>query len=256
MKHLLPMALIAFLIGCNSSSNDNASQQLPPSHLPESSVPERPTPDIDFPQHLPGDMVPDRLPIDWYEEASSRYGMTVEALDAVCRYSEQHPQLAIHISCVWDKEQLTIVYFISRYNSEPELLFDHSFIWVINDTRIDHGLIWPMTNHTATGLEGRKLQVKYDDVSFNIRANCDTGECTFVNHILTHLTEDNQILSNGIPYNHTTDFVISTYKDSERFYYRANFIDRDSGETFNNTLHLHDDFPGLMYEVLAPAFGY
>ncbi|MFA0050825.1 hypothetical protein AB4403_07305 [Vibrio breoganii] len=44
MKHLLPIALVTFLIGCNSSSNDNASQQLPPSHLPDVTAPERPNP--------------------------------------------------------------------------------------------------------------------------------------------------------------------------------------------------------------------
>ncbi|GEA52767.1 hypothetical protein VIN01S_35710 [Vibrio inusitatus NBRC 102082] len=256
MKRLLSILLFTSLVGCNSSSNDNASQQIPPTHLPESSVPERPTPDVDYPEHLPGDMVPDRLPIDWYGEASSRYGMTIEDLDAVCRYNNFHPQLAIHISCLWDNEQLTIIYYVSRHTSEPELLFEHSFIWVINDARIDHGLIWPMTNHTATGLEGRNLRVSYDDVSLNIRTGCEAGECTIINHVLTHLTEDNRILSNGIPYNYTTDFVMDSYQESERFYYRANFTDRENGETFNNTLHLHDDFPRLMHKVLAPAFGY
>ncbi|GEM81252.1 hypothetical protein [Vibrio superstes] len=256
MKHLISILVLITLVGCNSSSDDNTSQQLPPSHLPEGTVPDRPSPDAGNPGHLPGDFIPDRLPIDWYNEASARYGMSVENLDAVCRYTTSHPQINTHVSCDWRNEELTIVYFASRYNSEPELLFDHSFIWVINDTRINHGLIWPMTNHKAVGLEGQNLSVKYDAVSLNIRTQCSASDCTLINHVLTHTSDNNHVLSNGIPYNHTTDFDMQTYKQSERFYYRTNFVDLDTGESYNNTLHLEDDFPALMHEVLAPAFGY
>ncbi|CAM3104178.1 hypothetical protein [Vibrio rarus] len=256
MKYLVSLMLLVSLVGCNSSSSDNGSQSIPPAHLPDGTVPDRPSPDVGEPGHLPGDLHPDRLPIEWYAEASARYGMSIEDLDAVCRYSAHQQQVAIHVSCVWDNEQLTIVYFASRHTSEPEFLYDHSFIWVIDDTRIDHGIIWPMTNHQASGLAGKSLHVAYDDVSFNIRTQCTEGDCTVINHVLTHTADNHHVISNGIPYNHTTDFVMSTYKESERFYYRANFNDRNTGETFNNTLHLQDDFPSLMHAVLAPAFGY
>ncbi|GEA61250.1 hypothetical protein [Vibrio comitans] len=254
MKHFISIVLLMALAGCNSSSNDNASQQIPPAHLPEGTVPERPSAGI--PDHLPGDLVPDRLPIDWYHEASSRYGMNVEDLDAVCRYSTTHPQVTTHVSCDWKNDELTIVYFASRHTSEPEMLFDHAFIWVINDVRINYGLIWPMVNHKAVGLEGQSLSTKYDDVSFNIRTQCSSSECTQIDHVLTHLSNDNHVLSNGIPYNHTSDFVMETYKQSEKFYFHARFNDLNTGEVYRNTLHLGDDFPALIHDVLAPAFGY
>ncbi|MEZ8968745.1 hypothetical protein BCT04_16310 [Vibrio breoganii] len=256
MKHLLPIALVTFLIGCNSSSNDNASQQLPPSHLPDVTAPERPNPGAGEPGHLPGDLIPDRLPIDWYIEASARYGMAVEDLDAVCRYTGEHPQMAIHVSCVWENEELTIVHFVSRHTSELEMLYEHAFIWVINDKQIDNGYIWPMVNHNAVGLADKHLSTQGDSVSFNIATHCANDECINIKHTLTHQLDGHQILSNSIPYDLVTDFDMDTYKDSERFYFRADFTDLNTGAKHNNTLHLLDDFPALMYKVLAPAFGY
>lgn len=256
MKRLFPLFLTLALIGCNSSSSDNASQQLPPVHLPEGSVPDRPHPDVDDPSHLPQDMVPDRLPIDWYIEASTRYGMTIEDLDAVCRYHGEYPQMSIHVSCNWEDEELTIVYFVSRTESEPELLYDHAFIWVVNDKQINKGHIWPMINHNAVGLADKEVTLDAEGATFNISYDCKDNSCQFIRHVLLARGDTPHVRSDGSPLFGTTDFDMAAYENSERFFFRATFRNRDGSQLYNNTLHLLDDFPGKMHKVLAPAFGY
>ncbi|MCL9775268.1 hypothetical protein [Vibrio methylphosphonaticus] len=258
MKYIIPALAILTLSGCNSSTNDTTvSPQTPPAtHLPQGDTPERPHPDAGLPGHLPGDLVPDRLPITWYPEASKRYGMSIEALDAVCRYKGEHPQMDIHISCQWEQEQLTIVYFTSRGEIEPSYFYDHAFIWVVNDDQISQGNIWPAINHNAVGLEGRTLIVAPDAARFNIALQCENEKCKNITHMLNSEANQTRILSDGTPYYGSTDFSMNIYKQSETFYFHASYQELDTNVVHTNTLHLLDDFPALMHEVLAPAFGY
>ncbi|GAL25366.1 hypothetical protein JCM19239_6286 [Vibrio variabilis] len=258
MKYLIPLASLAILVGCNSSNDNSDSelpQSLPPTHLPGDLVPERPHPDAGEPGHLPGDLVPDRLPIAWYEEVSARFGMTVESLDAVCRYKGEHPQMDIHVSCNWANDELTIIYFASRGIGEREYFYDHAFNWIVSDEQIVNGKLWPGVNHNAVGLEDNEVHIEPDGARYNIGYGCDQGTCDGIVHTLNIHSNNNHVISDGTPFYGMSDFDISTYQQSEKFFFNIDFT-LENGDVHTNTLHLLDDFPSLIYDVLAPAFGY
>ena len=259
MKYIFALLPLVLLAGCNSSSSETeVAPQSPPVHLPEGSEPDRPHPDIGDPGHLPGDLTPDRLPIAWFNEVSARFGMSLESLGAVCRYQGDYPQINIHVSCQWDGEELTIVYYVSRGIVDPDYFYEHAFIWVVSDEKIGLGEIWPAINHDAIGHSNRNIDIAEDAASFNIRYQCEDADkkCRSLVHTLNISTDHTKVLSDGTHYYGNTDFDMDVYKNSERFYFRVDITDLDTGYTYNNTLHLLDDFPPLMYDVLAPAFGY
>ncbi|WP_418642072.1 hypothetical protein ACNUDM_04690 [Vibrio chaetopteri] len=258
MKYLLPFAALTILTGCNSSNSSPETplpQTPPPAHLPGDLIPDRPHPDAGEPGHLPGDLIPDRLPITWYQEVANRFGMTTEALDHVCRYQGTHPQMDIHVSCNWQNEELTIVYFVSRSLSEPEYFYDHAFTWVVSDEHIANGKLWPGINHKAVGLDSEKVSIAPDGVMYSVGYDCIENNCTNIQHTLNIQSNGNHVTSDGTPYYGISDFNIDTYRKSERFYVHLDF-DIEGEDSHRNTLHLLDDFPGLVYKVLAPAFGY
>lgn len=254
MKRLAPLFLALAIVGCNSSDSQNASQQLPPVHLPGDMIPDRPSPED--PAHLPEDLIPDRDPYHWYFEASARYGMTVEDLDAVCRYEgEEHPQMFTHVSCNWQNDELNVVYFISRGQSEPEMLYEHAFIWVINDKQINNGRIWPMINHNAIGLADQDVTLDAEGATINISYDCKDYTCQYINHVLLARGDTPHVRSDGRPLFGSTDFDMDAYKNAERFFFNATFR-LPGGSLHTNTLYLFDDFPAKIHKVLAPAFGY
>ncbi|AJR05672.1 hypothetical protein C9J03_00765 [Photobacterium gaetbulicola] len=269
MKKLFAVLAVALLAGCNSSSDSTDDKTLPPAtHLPEIEVPERPQPQLP-PEHLPGDDTsPDRpTPDNWYQEVSDRFGMTVAALHKACSFEGEHLQYEVFTGCSWQNETLTVTYYVAKNTGDSDpgdssSNFEHNFTWVVNDANIDAGKIWPQANHLATGLDGKEMHIEYGKIWYSL-SFCDNGLCTedgeynYIEHPLSHISDNNHVFSDGTPLDGgESDFVIDSYRTAERLFFIVHFTDNHTNYVYKRPLMMDTAYPAIIYDVLAPAFGY
>ncbi|MBC7004773.1 hypothetical protein BIZ37_19610 [Photobacterium sp. BZF1] len=266
MKKLSAILAVALLAGCNSSSNSTDDKTVPPAtHLPEIEVPEKPVPEV--PDHLP-EFGPDRPhPDNWYPEVSERFGMTIAALHKACNFEGEHPQYEVFTGCNWENETLTITYYAAKMTADSEpgdssTDFEHNFTWVVNDDTIAAGKIWPQANHVATGLEGKELHIEYGNVSYGLNmCNLDTcvedSDFDTIKHPLAVISDNNHVFSDGSPLDGgNSDFVMDSYRTVERLFFVAHFTDNSDGFVYQRPLMMDTAYPAIIYDVLAPSFGY
>lgn len=257
---IIATAVVALLLsGCNSSKNSDVDT-IPPKHLPEINVPERPHPDVP-PSHLPGDMPPDRPSPGWYQEASTRYGMTVAALHTACSFKGTNPQVIAESYCLWENEKVTVVYYASRELGEENMYLTHSFKWVIDDHNIDQGYIWPSTNHIATGLVGSETYIDEGVTNYTLRicksVKCNGQQSALITHDINSTYHDKNVLSDGTPLNGgNTYFNMEAYKLTEAFVFNTVFTDVKTNEKTRSQVVMEEKYPAIIYDVLSPAFGY
>ncbi|MBY5947716.1 hypothetical protein [Photobacterium rosenbergii] len=269
MKKLSAVLAVALLAGCNSSSNSTDDKTMPPTtHLPEIEVPSKPQPQLP-PSHLPdGDISPDRpMPDNWYQEVSERFGMTVAALHTACSFEGEHLQYEVYSGCDWQNDTLTITYYVAKNTGDNDpgdssTNFEHNFTWVVNDTNIAAGKIWPQANHVSTGLEGKDLRIEHGDVFYSLNfcqaETCvDEGDDQRIIHPLAIISDNNHVYSDGSPLDGgNSDFVMDSYRTVQRLFFIAYFTDNDTGFVHQQPIQMDESYPAIIYDVLSPAFGY
>ena len=268
MKKLSAVLAVALLAGCNSSSNSTDDKTMPPTtHLPEIEVPTKPQPQLP-PSHLPdGDISPDRpMPDNWYQEVSERFGMTVAALHKACSFEGEHPQYEVITGCDWQNDTLTITYYAAKNTGDNDpgdsiMNFEHNFVWQVNDDNIAAGKVWPQANYLATGLEGKNLSVEYGEVAYSLGFclddTCKEEGYHSIKHPLAFTADNNHVISDGSPLDRGYyGFDIDAYRTVERLFFGVTFTDNDTGFVYSRPLLMDKAYPAIIYDVLAPAFGY
>ncbi|WP_087018898.1 hypothetical protein [Thaumasiovibrio subtropicus] len=261
MKKLSFVAMIlATLVGCNSSGSDDTSSTLPDAPVerpqPDDVTPPRPIP-------APGDDVPSRPTPDWYLEAATIYGMSVESLEAVCEFSyddERHGQV-YPSRCYWEEDVLTVTYSsvdVYAQNGKHDGV-RNQLSWVISPELISEGHIWPSVwNHDASMDEKETRGI--EESNFFGFEECVQWSCDNTvqrQHYLMPEFKHGLAVSDGKPHLDDTDFTLRTYEIGSPLrvfidYFSANY---DVALQWN-VIHVEADFMKHLHPVLAPAFGY
>ncbi len=256
-KYTIAAVILITLVGCNSSSEDETIVTDDPVS--------RPQPDyVEPPRPIPDDIVPPRLTPDWYLEASSLYGISVEALESACEYSYQDEsgQAKFPVRCYWENDELTLSYNtidVVGENGHSDTIRSQ-FNWEISPKTVAMHHIWPSVWNHDSVLDQYETN-STSELTYYAVKRCSTQSCLGEPesiHELVPLFERGLVTANGAANNvGNSYFDMKTYQHSSPLRFFVDYRHKASGEPLKwNTVYISPEFMGLMHPVLAPVFGH